>query len=484
MYELKYVTNGLYPEKVFKNFEDISKIPRGSGNEKAISDYIVELAKKNKLFVRQDEHNNVVVKKKATNDSKNTVMLQAHIDMVTEAGEGSNHDFIVDPIELIIEGNKLRANNTTLGADNGIGVAYMMSIIESSDISHPNLELIFTADEEVGLVGVTKLDFSDLESSYVLNLDSEEEDFILVGCAGAVDSIVSLKKEYKPSIPSNIALEINVKGLTGGHSGMDIDKERGNSNVILGRILSSITYDFDLFAINGGSKRNVIPRKSEAVISVNPDVLENIVKEIQKISAKIQKEQYTADPNLKIELRRSAPTSFKVFTEDCKSKIIGLMLLIPNGVISRSTTIENCVETSTNFAIINETSTSIEFLNLTRSSMQSKKDYVTTLIETAAKSFNAKVEITPGYPAWEHNANSSLEKISVDIYSRLFSKKPEVVVMHCGLESGILLSKLKQKAESISIGPNTFNVHSPDEYVEISSVGKIWDYLIEILKNL
>lgn len=481
---MKYITDGLYPEKVFKNFEDISKIPRGSGNEKEISDYIVNFAKNLKLEVRQDEHNNVVVKKKSTNNSQNTVMLQAHIDMVTEANEESSHDFKKDPIELIVDGNILRANKTTLGADDGIGVAYMLSILESDDISHPNLECVFTSDEEVGLVGVNKLDFSDLKSNYVINLDSEEEDFILVGCAGAVDSTISLKKEYKPSNTSNIALEINIKGLSGGHSGMDIDKQRGNSNVILARILNAITYNFDLFVINGGSKRNVIPRRSEAVISINQDDLENTVREIQKISAKIQKELYPVDPNLKIELRRSAPTSFKVYTDDCKNKIIGLMSLIPNGVISMSTNIENCVETSTNFAVVRENSTTIEFVNLTRSALQSKKEYVMSILKIVARAFDSNIEFSPGYPAWEHNPNSYLEKLSVDVYDKLFGKKPEVVVMHCGLESGILLNKLKQRAESISIGPNTFNVHSPDEYVEISSVGKIWDYLIEILKNL
>lgn len=483
---MNYITNGLFPEKVFKNFEDISRIPRGSGNEKEVSDYIVKFANNLGLEVRQDEYNNVVVKKNATNGSisTNTVMLQAHIDMVNEAGEGSTHDFDTDPIELIIEGDKLRANNTTLGADDGIGVAYMMAILESDDIVHPNLECVFTADEEVGLVGVTKLDFSDLKSTYVINLDSEEDYNILVGCAGAIDTIISLKKEYKPSTPSNIALEINIKGLTGGHSGMDIDKQRGNSNVILGRILNCISYQFDLFAVNGGSKRNVIPRRSEATISITSDDLEEVVREIQKTAVKIQKEYYPTDPDLKIELRRSAPIDYKVFTDDCKNKIISLLSLIPNGVIAMSNSIENSVETSTNFAVVRETQTRIEFASLTRSSSQSKKEYVTSLMKLIANAFNCKIEFSAGYPAWEHNPNSSLERLAVEIYRDVFDKDPEVVVMHCGLESGILLNKLNQKAESISIGPNTFDVHSPEEYVEISSVGRVWKYLLEILKKL
>ncbi|MBC2576255.1 aminoacyl-histidine dipeptidase [Peptostreptococcus canis] len=483
---MKYITEGIYPERVFKNFENISSIPRGSGNEKEISDYIMSFAKSLGLETIQDEYYNLIVKKAATNGNIDgpTVMLQAHVDMVTEAVDGSHHDFTRDPIEIIIEENKMRANNTTLGADDGIGVAYIMAILESNDIIHPNLECVFTTNEEIGLVGVGKMDLSGLKANYVINLDSEEEDFILVGSAGSIDTTISLKKEYKPAVPTNIALEINVKGLFGGHSGMDIDKQRGNSNVIMGRILNSITHEFDLFNISGGSKRNVIPRNSEAVLSVNPEHLENIVREIQKTTAKIQKEIYAVDPGLKVELRRSAPADFKVYTDDCKKRIIGLLTFIPNGVISFSNKIPGTVETSSNFALVRETYNKIDFTSLTRSSLQSQKEYVTSKLKLLANTFNAEFNSDSEYPAWEHNTNSQFEELSVKIYENIFGKKPGVVVMHCGLESGILLSKLNHKAEAISIGPNTFNVHTPEEYVEISSIAKMWDFLIEILKNI
>lgn len=483
---MDYITGGLTPSRVFKNFENISRIPRASGKEKEISDYIKKFAEDLGLETIQDDYYNLIVKKPATNGRPDgaTVMLQSHIDMVTEAEEGLEHDFDKDPIELVVDGNILTAKGTTLGADNGIGVAYIMAVLESNDIIHPNLECVFTTSEEMGLIGVNNMDFSSLKSEYVINLDSEEDYCILTGCAGAVDSTISLKKEYKPAAPRNAALEISIRGLAGGHSGMDIDKQRGNANVILGRILNSITYDFDLFYINGGSKRNVIPRNAEAVISVNDDDLEKVVREIQKSSAKVHKEIYSTDPELKVSLRRSAPADFKVFSNECKTKIIRLLNLIPNGVIAMSSSLEGIVDTSSNFAVVRETSNRIDFVNLTRSTMQSRKEQVKAKMIILAEVFGASIEFAAEYPAWEYNPNSNLEKIAIDVYEKRFSKLPEVTVMHCGLESGILLNKLHHKAESISIGPNIFDVHSPSEYVEIDSVGMIWEYLIDLLKEL
>ena len=483
---MNYVTKGLYPENVFKNFENISQIPRSSGKEKQVSDYIVNFAKDLGLDTYQDEYNNVVVRKPATNGHTDglTVMLQAHIDMVTESGDNSSHDFDRDPIEFIIEGNILHANDTTLGADNGIGVAYMMAILESNSIEHPNLECVFTADEEVGLIGVNKLDFSNLKSSLVINLDSEEDYNILVGCAGAVDSILSIRKEYMPVKPTNVALEINIKGLFGGHSGMDIDKNRGNANQIMGRILNAISVDFDMFNIDGGSKRNSIPRTCETVLSLSDNDIAVAARDIQKMAAKIQKELYSTEPNLKISLRRSPSIDFKVFTDACKDKIIKTLLLMPAGVIAMEAELENQVETSTNFALVKETSTCIEFKNLTRSSNQSKKEYVKEKIKALAELLGADIDFSAGYPAWEYNPNSQLEDKAVAIYRDVFKKDPCVLVMHCGLECGILLSKLPQKAEAISIGPTMYDVHTPKEHVEIDSVGKVWDYLLELLKRI
>ena len=483
---MDYITGGLTPSRVFKNFEDISRIPRASGNEKQVSDYIKKFAEDLNLEVIQDSHYNLIIKKPATNGRPDgcTVMLQAHIDMVAESRENSEHDFEKDPIELVVDGNILTAKDTTLGADNGIGVAYIMSVLEADDISHPNLECVLTASEEFGLIGVNNMDLSSLKSKYVINLDSEEDYCILTGCAGAVDSTISLKKEYKPANTKNVALEINIRGLAGGHSGMDIDKQRGNANVIMGRILNAITHDFDLFYVNGGSKRNVIPRNAEAVISVSDDDLEQVVREIQKAAAKAHKEIYSVDPKLKVSLRRSAPADFKVFSNDCKTKIIRLLNLIPNGVVAMSTSLEGTVETSTNFAIVKETNTRIDFVNMTRSSMKSQKELLKSKFAMLADIFGASIEFGAEYEAWEYDPNSKLEKIAVDVYEKRFSNKPEVEVMHCGLESGILLNKLGHKAEAISIGPNIFDVHSPDEYAEINSIEMIWGYLLDLLKEL
>ena len=482
---MKYVTEGLFPIEVFKNFESISKIPRPSGHEEAVSDYIMNFAKNLGLEAHQDIHKNLIVKKPATNGSPDpsTVMLQAHMDMVPEASDSINHDFTKDPIELIIEGNNLRANQTTLGADDGMGVAYMMAILENKNLSHPNLECVFTVEEEVGLIGVEKLDMSDLRSTYILNLDGEEDDSILVGCAGAVNASMVLRKEYKPAISTNLALEINVKGLFGGHSGMDIDKHRANANVIMGRILSSISYDYDLFYIGGGSKRNAIPRNCEAVLSIKNEDLEALVREIKKLSAKIQKEYYPTDPNLKIELRRSAPADFKVFTDNCKNKIVDILSLTPDGIISRAVDL-GMVDTSSNFAVISEGSQNIEFKSLVRFSADSKKDYVKTKLARLAKLVGAQLEFSNEYPAWEHDKNSKLEDLSVGVYKEVFDKDPNVVIMHCGLECGILLNKLRHRAEAISIGPNMFNVHTPQEHLEVDSVGRMWEFITHLLSVL
>lgn len=483
---MTYITGDLSPKQVFKNFEDISRIPRSSGNEKELSDYIYNFAKKLNLEAHQDDYNNIIVKKPATNGKENptTVMLQAHMDMVAEAGDFSNHDFEKDPISLIIDGNHLRADNTTLGADNGIGVAYMLSILEDQDIKHPNLECVFTTDEEMGLLGVNNMDLSEMKSSYVINLDSEEDYNILVGCAGAVNSKIKLRKEYKPVNPTNIALEINVVGLFGGHSGMDIDKNRGNANVIMGRVLNSISSNYDLFTISGGSKRNAIPRNCETVISLSSDVLEKTVREIQKTAAKIQKEFYSVEPRLKISLRRAASIDFKVFTDECKNKIINALLVIPHGVVSMEDSIKDMVQTSTNFAVVSETDNHIEFTSLTRSSLQSKKDFIKSKLTSIASLLGAKIEFSAEYPAWEYKNVSKLEDLAVKTYEEMFEKSPNVVIMHCGLECGILLNKLEKNAEAISIGPTMDNVHTPEEYVEIDSVEKIWEYLKKLLENL
>lgn len=476
-------TELLYPQSVFKNFELISSVPRGSGNEKELSNLIKNFATSIGLETSQDEKFNLIVKKPATNGSSKTVMLQSHIDMVVEADDGINHDFKKDPIDISLEDGILSANGTTLGADNGIGVAYMMAIMESSDLPHPNLEFVFTTQEEVGLIGVHALDLSDSKATAVINLDSEEEDYILAGCAGAVNANLYLRKEYKPAAPRNSALEIRVRGLSGGHSGMDIDKQKGNANIVMGRILNSITYNFDLFGVNGGSKRNVIPRLAEASISINPNDLEAVVRQIQKTAAKIQKEVYNVDPGLRIDLRKTAPFAFKVFTSDCKNKIIKLMNLIPNGVISMNTDL-NIVDTSLNFAVVRESNTKIEFVSLIRSASQSKKDYMKSKMAMLAETFNCAIEFSAEYPAWEYNNRSSFEDIAVEVYKNKFEKEPIVAVMHCGLECGILLNKLPHKAEAISIGPNIFHVHSPREYAEVDSIGKVWDYLLALLSEL
>ena len=480
---MKNVLSNLNPSLVFKYFEEISQIPRGSGNEKAISDFLYKFAKDLNLEVIQDEYLNILIRKPATEGYENCpgVILQGHMDMVCEKNKDVDHDFEKDPIDLRIIDDMIYANGTTLGADNGIAVAMGMAVLASDDLAHPSLEVLITSDEEAGMTGAMNLNGELLKGKYIINLDSEEEGYLLVSCAGGNRSYVTLPLTYKPVDENKQALLVEVKGLLGGHSGMDIIKQRANSNVVMGRILNLIDVDYNLVEVNGGSKNNAIPRECEAKVVVDKNQVDAFKASLSKIEEILKHEFRTTDPGLKLVVEETSAD--KVLTDECKSKAILLLNLIPNGIQTQSMDIEGLVESSTNLGVVKTLEDKISFESAVRSSVATLRESINDKTKLLANSVGANIEITDGYPAWEYVKNSKLEHICVDVYEKLTGKKPIITAIHAGLECGLLLSKMNG-AEAISMGPDMFEVHTPNEHVSISSIKNVWDYLVKVLESM
>ncbi len=478
---MENILQGLEPQSVLNYFEKISQIPRGSGNEKAISDYLCKFAEELNLQYIQDEHLNVIIKKPATPGYENCpgVIIQGHMDMVCEKNKDSNHDFLVDPIEIKVVDDMIYANGTTLGADNGIAVAYGMAILASDTIKHPELEILITSDEEMGMTGAMNLDASLLKGKYMLNIDSEEEGCILVGCAGGNRNCVTLPLEFTTSDKQGMSIEI--RGLLGGHSGMEIDKNHGNSNKLMGRVLDLLTIDYDLVSVNGGLKTNAIPRECDAVIAVDAKDVATLKEEIAKIDAMFKNEFRVADPDVRIDLNEA---SFeKVLTTECKNKVVQLLNLLPSGIQTMCADIPGLVESSLNLGVVTTKEDVITFEATTRSSVDTRKDAINNTVRLAAEAFGAKYEDTDHYPSWERAVDSKLEAISIETYKKLTGNDPKILTIHAGLECGLFLKKMAG-CEAISIGPNTYDVHTPNEHVSISSVKNVWDYVIAWLEGM
>lgn len=472
---------------VFKYFLEISKIPRCSGNEKAISDYLVSEAKRLGLEVIQDETLNVIIKKPGTSGYENSpgVILQGHMDMVCEKNKDTVHDFTKDEIKLRVDGDYLYATGTTLGADNGIAVAMGLAILASDDIAHPPLEVVYTVNEEVSMIGAMNLDGSLFNGKYIINIDSEEEGKITVSCAGGVTAVVNINKEYKEISSCKTAYNIIIKGLQGGHSGIEIDKNRANSNVLMGRVLNRLCkhMDYDLVSIQGGLKNNAIPREAECVILIDKEKEEVLEKKISNILGIFKNEYKTSDPGVNLECIKSNETYNKALCDDVKNKVIGVLNLMPRGIQTMSADIEGLVESSTNLGVVVTNENDIKFEFATRSSVKSLKEDLNNRMELLSKVLGVNLSLEDDYPEWEYAKNSELEKICVDTYEELTGKKPEIVAIHAGLECGLLIDAIKG-AQAISIGPDLFDVHTPNEHLGISSTNRTWDYLVAILKNI
>ena len=477
------VLKDLNPTLVFKYFEEISQVPRGSGDEKRISEFLVNFAKELNLEVVQDEHLNVIIRKPATAGYENCpgVILQGHMDMVCEKNKDVDHDFEKDPIDLRIVNNMIYANGTTLGADNGIAVAMSMAVLASNDLAHPALEVLVTSNEEAGMTGANGLDGSLLKGKYIINLDSEEEGFLLVSCAGGNRSYVTLPLTYKNIEDNKQAFMIEVKGLLGGHSGMDIVKQRANSNVTMGRILNLLDVDFDLVEVNGGSKNNAIPRECEAVVAVNKDQAETLKANVAKIEELLKNEFKTTDPGLEVVVKEA--TADKAITDECKAKAMLLLNFIPNGIQTVSKDIEGLVESSSNLGVVKTENDVMSFESAVRSSVATLRENLNNKTKMLCDTVNANFENTDGYPAWEYAKNSKLEELCVDVYEKLAGKKPVITAIHAGLECGLLLDKMPG-CEAISMGPDMFEVHTPNEHLSIPSVKNVYEFLLAVLKSM
>ena len=480
---MENVLKGLQPELVFKYFEEISQIPRGSGNEKAISDYLKKFGENLGLETIQDDALNIIIRKPATKGYENCpgVILQGHMDMVCEKNKDTNHNFVTDPIKLRVQDDMIYATGTTLGADNGIAVAMGLAVLASNDLDHPSLEVLITTDEEAGMSGAMALDGSNLKGEYILNLDSEEEGYLLVSCAGGVTAWSELNAEYTNCDSNKQGLLIEIKGLLGGHSGMDIIKQRANSNRLMGRLLNLLCIDYDLAKIQGGSKNNAIPRECEAILVVNKDDVDRTKDCINQILNIFKHEFSTSDPDITIECNET--NIDKVFTEETKNNVINLLNLIPNGIQTMSMDIKGLVESSTNLGVVHTTENSVTFECAVRSSVKTLKDDITNKMDLLATSLGGKLRLESDYPAWEYAKGSKLEKICVETYEKLTGKKPVIMAIHAGLECGLLLDKMPH-AQAISLGPDMFEVHTPNEHLSISSTKRTWDYLVAILKGM
>ena len=472
---------------VFKYFEEISKIPRGSGNEKEISDYLASEGKRLNLEVIQDNALNVIIKKPASPGYENApaVILQGHMDMVCEKNKDIKHDFTKDPIKLQVKENYLYADGTTLGADNGIAVAMGLALLASDDIKMPKLEVVFTANEEVSMEGAMNLDGSHFEGRYIINLDSEEEGRITVSCAGGVTAIVDIPKELKDITPKQTYL-ISIKGLKGGHSGIEIDKKRANSNLLMGRVLNALEKEkvnYDLISISGGLKNNAIPREAEATINLDSNDEKQVVNIINNMSEVFKNEFKTSDPQISLEINKINEKHERALSEQVQSKIIKVLNLMPRNIQTMSAVIENLVESSTNLGVVVTENDSIKFEFATRSSVKTLKDDINDRMQLLCDTIGVNLTLEDDYPEWEYAKDSKLEQICVETYEKINGKKPEIVAIHAGLECGLLLDAI-EGAQAVSIGPDLFDVHTPDEHIDLLSTERTWDYLVSILGNI
>lgn len=473
-------------EQVLYFFEEICKIPHGSGNEKAISDYILNIGKENNFYCRQDEFLNVVIKKDGTTEYENLspIIFQSHIDMVCQKNSDVEHDFLNDPIDLVIDGDFITANGTTLGADNGIGVAYMLALLLSKDIPHPPLEMVFTTEEETGLCGAIGLDVSDIKGKQLINLDTEEWGILMAGCSGGQRVQIDIPTIWE-EIPSDyVAYCLKVSGLDGGHSGADIHLQRGNSNCIIGRVLYEIKQNFSykLSDIHGGTVDNAICRETNSTIFIHKDnvsEIENIVLNFKKI---VIEEYEFVDKNINISMSKSDTTPKSVLSDDTTASIINSLLLIPYGVQSMVMGGEaDMVESSNNIGIIEMNDDIISIHNAVRSSVKSRLDIIVNQIHTIAKLNGATAIDSNGYPGWKFNPNSEIVNHFAEVFTSMHGEKPEIMAIHAGLECGLFGEKI-DGLDMISIGPEMYDVHTPKERVSITSIFKIWELIKESLK--
>jgi dipeptidase D len=478
---------GLKPPLVWKYFAEISRIPRCSKHEERISKYVMETAKGLGLEAKQDKFGNVVVRKPATTGFENRPMvcLQGHLDMVCEKNKDTQHDFSRDPIELVRKNGLLMANGTTLGADNGIAVATNLAIMAEKSLQHGPLEFLFTIDEETGLTGANNLAKGFVKSTTMMNLDSEEEGSLYVGCSGGRDTLATWKTSFERVPSGTVAADVTVRGLKGGHSGLEIDKGRGNAIKILARVLVDLTnLGVRVAKLEGGNKRNAIPRETVALIFVPKAKLTAAKSLVKKWNDIVKAEFASVEKDLTVTLDQvTAPKGVKVIKKQHVAQVLQSIVALPHGVLKMSADIPGLVETSTNVAVINTDTKSVTLATSQRSSVASELDEAVQTVTSILALGGASVQSSDGYPGWKPNLNSPILKLAQSTYKKLYGKDPEVKAIHAGLECGIIGEKYPGM-DMVSFGPTMEGVHSPDEKLYIDTVEKFYTFLLEILKNV
>ena len=480
------VTSNLEPKKVFYYFEEISKIPHGSYNTKQISDYLANFAKERGLEYVQDELNNILIYGPASAgyEDAEPVLLQGHMDMVCEKVPGCPIDMTKEGVKLIIDGDWLTADGTTLGGDDGLAVAMMLALLDSpGEYEHPALECIFTVDEETGLEGAEGFDATLLHGKRMINLDSEEEGVITVSCAGGItgNGTMPVSREAKEGSVYNIKLT----GLIGGHSGSEINKERASANILIARVLSELKdkVDFRLVCMKGGNADNVICKENLTQILVvsGEELMEERIAEIQKV---ITAEYALSDPDIVIEVTRADEAMFVPMDEASTGRVISYLLNAPHGIINMSMGIEGLVETSLNLGALKIDENEMTTLYCLRSSVKTRLDFVCRRLEDIARVLGGDIKFSLYYPGWEYKAVSPLRDVCVNVYKEQYGKEPAIEAIHAGLECGFFAGKMGQEFDAVSIGPDMENVHTPDERISISSTERTWKYVLGILKAL
>ena len=481
----------LYPEKVFHYFSEISKIPRASKKEKEISDWLVKFAKERKLKVIQDEHYNVIIKKKATEgyEDFSPLILQGHMDMVWEKNKDTEFDFSTQGIELVIDGDFLKANGTTLGADNGIAVAYALAILDSDDIKHPALEVVITTDEEDGMSGVANLDFDEFDGKTLINLDTEEYGEVYVSSAGGTRTETKFIFETKKIGNGYTPISIEVKGLSGGHSGAEIHKNLGNSIKILSEVLYHLSkrYEMSLVHIDGGGKVNAIPREAVAEIAVKLDG--DSIDELKNLAGlafeNILKDFKVSDKSPILAIEKIEEKNLGISLGDTLN-IINFLHEVPNGVLEMSKHIEGLVETSINIGFISteivDGNVKIRIKSLARSMANDPLNKLVEEVTDLTRKHDANIKIAASNPSWEYKEDSKIRELIEKSFKEITGNEPVIKAIHAGLECGIFTENIKN-ADVVSIGPNIYGAHTPEERMDIKSVGETWEWLLKILEN-
>ncbi|HOI32964.1 MAG: aminoacyl-histidine dipeptidase [Bacteroidales bacterium] len=481
------VLNTLEPTMIWKYFAEILQIPRPSKKEEKILAYLIDFAKKHHLEYEQDTVGNVLIKAPASPgfEKRKTVVLQSHVDMVCEKNSDTEHDFEKDPISVLIEDGWVKAKGTTLGADDGIGVAAQLALLADKSISRGAIECLFTVDEETGLTGAFGLEPDFLKGKILLNLDSEDEGELFIGCAGGKDTVITLPYKLEKAQQGLEFYRIDVKGLKGGHSGDDIHKGLANANKLLTRIVWKAARDLNvrMAHFEGGNLRNAIAREAFAIVAVKHESVDSFMQLMEKSTREMTYEYAVTEPKLDISIKPTQPTEKLLMLKEAQNKLLNSLYACPHGVIAWSQRIPNFVETSTNLASVRMENGLAVITTSQRSSVESSKEDIAQMVAACFDLIGAEVKHSNGYPGWAPDPNSEIRAITVEAYRDLFHQEPDVKAIHAGLECGLIGDKYPGM-DMISYGPTIKGAHSPDERIQIETVIKFWDLTLEILKRI